>query len=241
MQTESHNTQSVYSILLSAEPNWQYSWQSTEWQTYCNSKLNVTNCNANWKPQHTVCIQHCTVSWTKLTVQLTVWLDRKLSSIVALKNFIALNYELINTTISQSLSPRHDASWSCRLRNGLEYGGQLRMYLISRVWGTTRSVLQFGFGLDANKSSLSNITELTTNTRFTDFHWYFLQNVLKLKDIFIDICYMRYLYWSGSRQWKCGEVQIRCSWCKIGKNKSLLWVWMISLRKRICTCSDCCL
>ena len=42
------------------------------WQTYCNSNLNVQNCNANWKPQHTVCIQHCTVSWTKLTVQLTV-------------------------------------------------------------------------------------------------------------------------------------------------------------------------
>jgi len=39
MQTESHNTQSVYSTVLSAEPNWQYSWQSTEWQTYCNSKL----------------------------------------------------------------------------------------------------------------------------------------------------------------------------------------------------------
>jgi hypothetical protein len=72
MQTESHNTQSVYSTVLSAEPNWQYSWQSNEWQTYCNSKLNVTNCNENWKPQHTVCIQHCTVSWTKLTLQQAV-------------------------------------------------------------------------------------------------------------------------------------------------------------------------
>jgi hypothetical protein len=71
MQTKSHNTQCVHSIVLSAEPNWQYSWQSTEWQTYCNSKLNVRDCNVNWKPQHTVCIQHCTVSWTKLTVQLT--------------------------------------------------------------------------------------------------------------------------------------------------------------------------
>jgi hypothetical protein len=71
-QTESHNTHSVYSTVLLADPNWQYSWQSTEWQTYCNRKLNVTNCNTNWKPQNTVCIQHCTVSWTKLTVQLTV-------------------------------------------------------------------------------------------------------------------------------------------------------------------------
>jgi len=39
MQTESHNTQSVYSTVLSAEPNWQYGWQSTERQNYCNSKL----------------------------------------------------------------------------------------------------------------------------------------------------------------------------------------------------------
>jgi len=33
MQPESHNTQFVYSTVLSADPNWQYSWQSTEWQT----------------------------------------------------------------------------------------------------------------------------------------------------------------------------------------------------------------
>jgi hypothetical protein len=26
MQTDSHNTQSVYSTELSAEPNWQYTW-----------------------------------------------------------------------------------------------------------------------------------------------------------------------------------------------------------------------
>ena len=44
----------------------KYSWQSTEWQTYCNSKLNVTTCNTNWKPQHTIVIHHCTVSWTEL-------------------------------------------------------------------------------------------------------------------------------------------------------------------------------
>jgi len=30
MQTESHNTKCVYSTVLSAEPNWKYSWQSTE-------------------------------------------------------------------------------------------------------------------------------------------------------------------------------------------------------------------
>jgi hypothetical protein len=71
-QTESHNTQSIYSTVLLAEPNWQYSWQSTEWQTCCNRKRNVTNYNTNWKTQHIVCIQHCTLSWTKLTVQLTV-------------------------------------------------------------------------------------------------------------------------------------------------------------------------
>ena len=34
-----------------------------------DSNSNVPNCNANWKPQHTVCIQHWSVSWTKLTVQ----------------------------------------------------------------------------------------------------------------------------------------------------------------------------
>jgi len=39
MQNKSHNTQSVHSTVLSAEPNWRYSWQSNEWQTYRNSKL----------------------------------------------------------------------------------------------------------------------------------------------------------------------------------------------------------
>jgi len=29
MQTESHNTPCVYSTVLSAKPNWQYSWHST--------------------------------------------------------------------------------------------------------------------------------------------------------------------------------------------------------------------
>jgi len=38
MQTKRHK-RVVYSTVLSAEPNWQYSWQSTLWQTYCNSKL----------------------------------------------------------------------------------------------------------------------------------------------------------------------------------------------------------
>ena len=51
MQTESHNTQSVY---RSAELNRQYSWHLTEWQTYWNDNLNVTNCNANSKPQHSL-------------------------------------------------------------------------------------------------------------------------------------------------------------------------------------------
>ena len=31
-------------------------------ETYCNCKVNVTKCNAKRKPQHTVCIEHCTVS-----------------------------------------------------------------------------------------------------------------------------------------------------------------------------------
>jgi len=39
MQTENHNTQSVYSTVLSAEPNWQYGWQRAKWHTYCNSNL----------------------------------------------------------------------------------------------------------------------------------------------------------------------------------------------------------
>jgi len=39
MQTESHNTKSVYSTVLSAEQNWLCRWHSTEWQKYCASKL----------------------------------------------------------------------------------------------------------------------------------------------------------------------------------------------------------
>ena len=43
-----------------------------------------------------------------------------------------------DTVISGSQSPRHGASSGCRWRNGLQYGGELRIYWIGSCGQTTR-------------------------------------------------------------------------------------------------------
>jgi len=105
-QTVCHNAQSVYSTVMPAEPNcmslhtvliqhcivsWTIMYATTHslyTALYC--RLNQSVCHnthslystvlsvePNCMPQHTVCIQHCTASWTKLTVQQAVRLNSR--------------------------------------------------------------------------------------------------------------------------------------------------------------------